>query len=79
MEVEGSSPFSRFEEPPAATAFPCLPALHAPGWEAFLLAGCQLVAKTPRPESSAKASSSVHPMSFSSVSRPPSPMSMTCW
>ena len=53
--------------------------LHAPGWEAFFLAGCQLVAKTPRPESSAKASSNVHPMSFSSVSRPPSPMSMTCW
>ena len=53
--------------------------LRAPGWEAFLLAGCQLVAKTPRPESSAKASSRVHPMSFSSVSRPPSPMSMTCW
>ena len=26
QKVEGSSPFSRFEERPAATAFPCLPA-----------------------------------------------------
>ncbi len=26
QKVEGSSPFSRFQEPPAATAFPCLPA-----------------------------------------------------
>ncbi len=26
QEVEGSSPFSRFDERPAATAFPCLPA-----------------------------------------------------
>jgi hypothetical protein len=51
QKVEGSSPFSRFEERRAATAFRCLPARSTdPAGRHFLLAGCQLVAKTPRPK-----------------------------
>ena len=60
QKVEGSSPFSRFEERPVSTAFPCLPPRSTRrAGRHFCWPVANLVAKTPRPESSAKASSSL--------------------